>query len=368
MPRFFECLCRVVLVAGSFTSAFAAPVSAEQVPIYGEPSAFHHSLRDGSHGPEMIMVAPGCLTMGAVTPQGPEGARQEENPPALSCVRAFALGRDEVTFAEYDYYATATNQRLPDDAGFGRGQHPVINVNFDEATRYAAWLAEQTGQAYRLPTETEWEYAARAGTDHKWPWGDELGVGRAVCRLCGSRWDFRSTAPVGSFSPNAWGLNDLSGNVWEWTCSPFVAKSFLFVLAYDAHPPQPEEGGCADPRSSVAWVMRGGSWFNLPEQLMTRYRTGQARNYRYRTLGFRVALPDTRLPESHVTLTIMQPAVKVLLLNPLRLGNATMDLPMGRHHLRIEKEGYISLDLWAVLTKPEQEVHITLKSIAHLME
>jgi formylglycine-generating enzyme required for sulfatase activity len=102
------------------------------------------------------------------------------------------------------------------DSGFGRGRHPVINVSWDDAQRYAAWLSRMTGKPYRLLSEAEFEYAARAGTRTVYPWGDELGKDNANCGDCGSTWDNRQPSPVGSFAANRFGLHDLHGNVWQW--------------------------------------------------------------------------------------------------------------------------------------------------------
>ena len=102
------------------------------------------------------------------------------------------------------------------DSGYGGGRKPVINVTWDDAQRYVAWLSRMTGKPYRLLSEAEWEYAARAGTQTAYSWGDKIGKGNANCNGCGSQWDNMQPAPVGSFAPNAFGLNDMHGNVWEW--------------------------------------------------------------------------------------------------------------------------------------------------------
>ena len=98
----------------------------------------------------------------------------------------------------------------------GRGRRPVINVSQEDARSYAKWLSVQTGRRYRLPSQVEWEYAARAGTITPYSWGDEIGRNRANCEGCDSKWDNRRTAPVGRFEPNGFGLYDMHSNVWEW--------------------------------------------------------------------------------------------------------------------------------------------------------
>lgn len=98
-----------------------------------------------------------------------------------------------------------------DDHGWGRGQKPVINISWDDAKAYVAWLSQTTGKTYRLLSESEWEYAARAGTTTAYYWGDKIGINNADCYGCGSQWDGKSTAPVGSFPPNPFGLYDMPG-------------------------------------------------------------------------------------------------------------------------------------------------------------
>ena len=129
-----------------------------------------------------------------------------------------AVGVYEVTFAEWDACANAggCGGYVPDDRGWGRGNRPVINVSWDDAQSYVRWLSRRTDKTYRLLSEAEWEYVARAGTTTQYHWGDEIGHNRANCDGCGSRWDDEKTAPAGSFSANKWGLQDVHGNVWEW--------------------------------------------------------------------------------------------------------------------------------------------------------
>jgi formylglycine-generating enzyme required for sulfatase activity len=128
----------------------------------------------------------------------------------------------------------------------------VVNITWHQATAYTEWLGKRAKQTCRLPTEAEWEYAARAGSDKAYPWGDDVGQNRANCHGCGSRWDHDQSAPVGSFPANAFGLYDTSGNVWEWTCSVWRDE-------FDGHEQQ-----CADKEDTAPRVVRGGSWINRP--------------------------------------------------------------------------------------------------------
>ena len=222
--------------------------------------------------PEMVRIAGGDFWMGS--PASEAGRDNDERRHRVR-VEAFSMGKYEVTFAEYDRFAEATGRARPDDEGWGRKDHPVINVSWDDATAYARWLSEETGERYRLPTEAEWEYAARAGTETAYPWGNDVGRGRANCGGCGSRWDNRQTAPVGSFDGNAWGVHDTVGNVREWTCSE-----------YD------EDYGGAERRcasgSDGRRVLRGGSWLDKPWRVRSASRLWTGPGYRNYSLGFRL--------------------------------------------------------------------------------
>ena len=123
----------------------------------------------------MVIIAAGSFRMGDI--QG--GGRNNEKPLHDVSVDKFAMGKYEVTFAEYDKFAEATGRKKPSDNGWGRGNRPVINVSWNDARAYAKWLSDQTGKTYRLPTEAEWEYAARAGTSTKYWWGNEIDKSKA---------------------------------------------------------------------------------------------------------------------------------------------------------------------------------------------
>ena len=181
------------------------------------------------------------------------------------------MGRYEVTFAEYDRFVSATGRESPDDRGWGRGRRPVINVNQADAKAYATWLSAQTGKTYRLPSEAEWEYAARARTRTRYSWGDSIGCdqaryGRREGGECSDSWD--GTVPVGSFEPNAFGLYDMHGNVWEW-----VADCW-----HDNYEDAPTDGsawttGCDSARA----VLRGGSWALIRRICVPRTAAGSGR-------------------------------------------------------------------------------------------
>ena len=179
---------------------------------------FRDALKDGGQGPEMVVLPTGSFRMGS--PATEEGRRVNEGPVrTVTISQRIAMGRYEVTFADYDRFVLATGRESPDDEGWGRGRRPVINVSWEDAKAYAVWLSAQTGKTYRLPSESEWEYAARSGTRTRYSWGDSIGCGQARYGRredgeCSNSYD--GTVPVGSFAPNAFGLFDMHGNVWEW--------------------------------------------------------------------------------------------------------------------------------------------------------
>ena len=154
--------------------------------------------------PEMVEIPGGSFRMGCVSGKD---CVDWEHPVHEVRVEAFELSKYEVTFEEYDRFTEATGRTRAVDEGWGRGRRPVINVSWADAVAYTKWLSAEAGRRYRLPSEAEWEYAARAGTVTAYSWGNGIGRNRANCRGCSSRWDDRQTAPVGSFGPNGWGLH-----------------------------------------------------------------------------------------------------------------------------------------------------------------
>ena len=249
-------------------------VNGEDAPLTNSPgSSFRDRLSTGGEGPEMVVIPAGRFRMGDLS-----GAGDDEEKPVHGVVIAwpFALSKYEVTFEDYDRF---THPNKVDDEGWGRGRRPVINVSWDDANEYAAWLSAETGKRYRLPTEAEWEYAARAGSTTKYSWGNDIGSNRANCYnvYCGDRWEY--TAPVGSFSPNAFGLYDVHGNVWEWVQD-------CWNNSYAGAPTD----GSAWTSGDCSWrVFRAGSWFLEPRYQRSAYRLSYTRSLRSIDLGFRLA-------------------------------------------------------------------------------
>ena len=237
-------------------------------------------FRDCPHCPEMAVIPSGSFMMGSPLSEG--GRNDRESPLHRVTVWApFAVSVHEVTFDEWDACVSAGGCRgyRPDDEGWGRGRRPVINVSWYDARMHVAWLSQETGEQYRLLSESEWEYVARAGTQTRYWWGDDIGRNRADCAGCGSRWDNESTAPAGSFAANAFGLHDVHGNVMEWVQDCW----------YDSHAGAPRDGSAWESGDCSHRVLRGGSWYSLPRYLRAANRSWIDAGIRCNFAGFRVA-------------------------------------------------------------------------------
>ena len=227
-------------------------------------------------GPEMVVIPAGRFSMGCVSDGD---CADNEKPVHEVTIGSFALSKYEVTFEEYDRFTAATGRERANDEGWGRGRRPAINISWEDAVAYTVWLSAQTGMNYRLPSEAEWEYAARAGSKGKYSWENEIGHDRANCAGCGSQWDQEKTAPVGSFSANGWGLYDMHGNVWEWVQDCYN----------DSYRDAPADGSAWETGNCSLRLRRGGSWLNSPRFLRSANRSkvrSEERNY---VVGFRVA-------------------------------------------------------------------------------
>ncbi|MBL8642625.1 MAG: formylglycine-generating enzyme family protein [Rhodospirillaceae bacterium] len=281
------------------------------------------SLTDCPTCPEMVVIPSGTLSMGT-TPSALEldrtgRGKAEAGIVAVAINQSFALGRTEVTRAQYEAFVKATNyapkvkfcrvwdqtgQRFTDvpnrtwrDTGLqtlARDDHPVTCVSWDDAQAYVKWLSEQTNKRYRLPSESEWEYAARGGQNKRRFWGDDPADGCAYAniydltarRAYPLSWThvtcadgFADLAPVASLLPNAYGLHDMIGNVWEWVGDCFTTSKI------------------GRPKDQRAWTwdgctdraLRGGSWMTAPDRARVAFPAGDPHDDRYVFLGFRVA-------------------------------------------------------------------------------
>jgi formylglycine-generating enzyme required for sulfatase activity len=235
-------------------------------------------FKECANCPVMIVITTGKFIMGS--PESESDRNASEGPQhEVTIAKPFAVSKFEVTFAEWDACVAAAACPLVTDS-WGRGDMPVINVGWGDAKQYVTWLSQLIGKEYRLLTEAEWEYAARAGANTRYSWGDDPRTGHANCNGCGSQWDMRQTAPVGSLRPNALGLYDMHGNVWEW-----VEDSW-----HENYDGAPTDGSAwllgGDPSYRVA---RGGSWRNESELVRAAVRVRRNVSVRFDTVGFRVA-------------------------------------------------------------------------------
>jgi formylglycine-generating enzyme required for sulfatase activity len=237
------------------------------------------TFQECSNCPVMTVVPAGNFMMGS--PAGePDRFVNEDPQHEVTIARQFAVGQYEVRFDEWDVCVAdgGCNGYKPPDAGWGRKDRPAINVSWVDARTYVSWLAKKTGKPYRLLTEAEYEYAARAGTRTAYPWGNDIGANNANCTGCGSEWNGKETAPVGSFAANGFGLYDMMGNVWEWTQDCY----------HDSYSDAPTDGSAWTTGACDYRVLRGGSWINSPKGLRAALRTWLVADRRVNLFGFRV--------------------------------------------------------------------------------
>jgi formylglycine-generating enzyme required for sulfatase activity len=245
----------------------------EEVQLAAVPGAAFKECARGC--PTMIVVPAGKFMMGSV-----EGGSNDEMPQhEVAIAKPFAVGKFEISFAEWDECTTAGSCPTVSDNGWGRMNRPVVLVSWEDAKRYVAWLAGLTGKDYRLLSEAEWEYAARAGSTTAYWWGPEIGTGNANCYSCGTQWDGKQTSPVGIFKPNAFGLYDMLGNVWEWVEDDW----------HSSYRDAPIDGSVWRGGEDTSQVIRGGAWGNNPAELRSAYRGWNRPGSRRINIGFRVA-------------------------------------------------------------------------------
>jgi formylglycine-generating enzyme required for sulfatase activity len=272
-----------IVVSATPAAASTASTAASAPPVSGGPSLSMRSdsgypvtfgcFRDVLDAPQMVVIPAGKFLMGSSPYE--VGRDSDEGPQREVTVRApLAVGRYPVTFAEWDACVAAGGcSHRPSDELWGRGNRPVINVSWNDAQQYVAWLSRRTGQRYRLLTEAEWEYAARAGTTTTWHTGGSIDPSQAV-------FNSSRTEPVGSRPENLFGLRDMHGNVWEWV-------EDCYRDSYAGAPLDASQavstGGCA------SRVLRGGSWSNNPRFLRSANRDRNQPDDRNDFIGFRVA-------------------------------------------------------------------------------
>jgi len=266
----------------------AKAVAAQAVVQQIEPlTVFQDELKKGGKGPKMVVIPAGSFLMGS--PEGEFKRRVSEGPQhSVDFAEAFALGQTAVTFAEYDRFAKATGRQLPSDENWGRGSRPVINVSWNDAQAYAKWLSEQTKEQYRLPSEAEWEYACRAGTNMPFSSGEVIVTdqinynGNSPYRGDDSKGEYRKqTVPVATLLANPWGLYEMHGNIWEWTAdcwhrnytdAPYDGTAWLEGLNAECN----------------RRVIRGGAWCDKADLMRSATRSRSTISRIFYELGFRL--------------------------------------------------------------------------------
>jgi formylglycine-generating enzyme required for sulfatase activity len=228
---------------------------------------------------EMVPVPPGRFWKGANDEDDRFASILEKPRHLIEIGEAFQISKYPVTFEQWDAFSNDIPlAHHPSDNGHGRGRNPVFNVSFDDAIAFADWLSRQTSEMYRLPTETEWEYCCRAGTDSVFETGGDISVSQANFLYT----DFAAKpgvghpVPVGSYPPNAFGICDMHGNVSEWVADPW------------------RDTYCSAPADDTWRVVRGGGWDAMPRILRCAFRDAVRRDRRMDNLGFRLACGGAR--------------------------------------------------------------------------
>jgi len=231
-------------------------------------------FRDCPECPELVVIPAGLFVMGV-------GAKRKAEKPVhrVNFKKPFAIGRFEVTFTQWLTCVTQGGcKHTPDDHNWGKGKRPVINITYDQAKNYLRWISKKTGKTYRLPSESEWEYVARAGTTSLYWWGNDVGENMANCKDCKSEWSAHSTAPTGSFKPNNFGVYDTAGNVFEWVEDCWVPN----------HKGAPNDGSARKTGDCKYQVIRGGSFYYFSKVARSVYRAKNPAGVKSYWLGFRV--------------------------------------------------------------------------------
>jgi formylglycine-generating enzyme required for sulfatase activity len=231
-------------------------------------------IKDCPACPVMVSIPSGSFGMGS-----DEGHWSERPVHRVTISEPFALGRHEVTVGQWEACVEAGACSSRPDMNDVTADTPVHNVSWDDAQDFVGWLREITGRPYRLPTEAEWEYAARAGTSTRFWWGDSIGQGKANCQDCGGAWDRARPVSVGSYSANPFGLHDMNGGVMEWVAD-------CWVQDYGG---APADGSARTVPNCHQRALRGGSWRNDQSYATASSRLGYDAGVRYYTNGFRVA-------------------------------------------------------------------------------
>ena len=231
-------------------------------------------LRDCEVCPPLVQLPRGDFTMGSNSDDPTERPAFH-----VSIDDGFAIGKYEVTVGQWNACVTANGcQQVAGDPARPTDM-PVRDVSWDDAQSYVQWLRRLTGKRYRLPTEAEWEYAARGGTRTRYWWGDQMATGKANCRECGQPWSADAPAKTGSFAANPFGLYDMNGSVWEWVSDCWHAS----------YQRAPSDGRSWDEPDCRVRVLRGGSWREGGSYMPSSTRFKYDASVRQSQNGFRVA-------------------------------------------------------------------------------
>jgi formylglycine-generating enzyme required for sulfatase activity len=293
--QYLESLCIVAAlvtalpaVADEPSSAVVAQASATQSaasPPGGSASV--QEIWDFPQGPQLVVVPAGEFMMGSPALEVGRGTFEDPQHRVV-IAHSFAIGKYDVTFEQWDACVAdgGCGGYRPDDQGWGRGSLPVMNVSWYDAKAYADWLSHKTGKVYRLPSEAEWEYAARGGTQTAFWWGDapshenaNYGTDQCCKGLAVGRDRWEATSPVGSFPANAFGLFDMNGNVMQYVQDCWHPK-------YGAGP---ADGSAWDEEHCGMRILRGGAWNSVPGFIRSADRIWILPNSRFNLMGFRVA-------------------------------------------------------------------------------
>jgi len=286
----FVVFCMMILSGCIGKKAEIKPVKTVQPEI--KPVA-PENYKDEFTGMDFKLIKSGCFQMGSGTSH--KYMQSDELPAHNVCLDDFYMGVYEVTNAQFRMFKKEHDSGKFGEESLNGENQPVVYVNWKEARDFADWLSGKTGKVFRLPTEAEWEYAARAGTETNYYWAEEAGN---ICEYANIHdvtskkineldWEpekcddgYAVSSPVGSFKPNAWGLYDMAGNVWEWISDVYEKD------AYTKHTGKnPFHDAVSDKR-----VLRGGSWFSLGLYTRTSNRDNDSVNSRYNRLGFRLVM------------------------------------------------------------------------------
>lgn len=251
----------------------AAPPVAPSSEKPAAPAGLH-DLKDCADCPDLIALPAGTFTMGSNSSDPSERPAHR-----VSIAKPFAIGKYEVTVGQWDACVQAGGCPHLNNGSDRPKKTPVRDVSWDDAQQYVKWLTKSTGKHYRLPTESEWEYAARAGTTTRFWWGEQMSKGKADCKDCGAPWQQQGPTEVGSFAPNPWGLYDTSGSVWEWVSDCW----------HNSYKGAPSTDHAWDEANCRMRVIRGGSWREGASYMPSTTRFKYDAGVRYSQNGFRVA-------------------------------------------------------------------------------